>query len=72
MKCEYSDGLKVDYSGPLHITKGTDIDVFIDEARLPDGIKDDLEMALFRNSCSAIRTAAEDVTKTFGTKGRIH
>lgn len=72
MRCEYSDGLKVDYSGPLHVIKGQDVNVFIEEARLPDGIKDDLDMALFRNSCNAMRNVAEEVTKTFGNKACIH
>ena len=72
MKCEYDDGLKVDYSGPLRITKGEEINLFIEEARLPDGIKDDLEMALFRNKCGALRNVAEEVTKTFGKRACIH
>lgn len=72
MKCEYSDGLKVDYSGPLQITKGTEVRVFVQEDRIPDGIKDDLDMALYRNSCTFMRTAAEEVTKTFGKKACIH
>ena len=72
MKCEYSDGFKVNYSGPLQITKGQDVNVFIKEARLPDGIKNDLDTALYKNSCSALRTVAETVTKTFGERACIH
>jgi hypothetical protein len=31
MRCEYSDGLKVDYSGSLKIIKGAEINVFMKE-----------------------------------------
>jgi len=72
MKCEFTDGLKVDYSGPLQITKGQDVNVFIKEASIPDSIKSDLEMALFKNSCSDMRTVAETVTKTFGSRACVH
>lgn len=72
MRCEYDDGLKVNYSGPLQITKGQEVNVFINEARIPEDIKDDLEMALFRNSCREMRTISETVTKTFGDRACIH
>jgi len=72
MKCEYNDGLKVNYSGPLQIMKGKDVNVFIKEELIPNGIKDDLEMALFKNSCSDMREVAETVTKTYGSKACIH
>jgi hypothetical protein len=72
MKCEYSDGLKVNYSGPLQITKGKEVNVFIKEALIPGGIKDDLEMALFKDSCKDMREVAEKVTKTYGSRACIH
>ncbi len=72
MKCEFSDGLKVKYSGPLQITKGQDVNVFIKEEFIPDNIKTDLEEALFKNSCNAMRTVAERVTKTYGNRACIH
>lgn len=72
MRCEYSDGLKVNYSGPLQIIKGKDVNVFVQEDRIPSLIKNDLDMALYRNSCAAMRTAAEEVTKTFGDKACVH
>jgi len=72
MKCEYSDGLKVNYSGPLQVTKGQDVNVFIKEALIPEGIKNDLDMALFKNSCSDMRSVAETVTKTYGNRACIH
>jgi hypothetical protein len=72
MRCEYKDGLKVNYSGPLQITKGQDVNVFIKEARIPDSIKNDLDMALFKDSCGDLRTIAETVTKSFGNRACIH
>jgi len=72
MKCEYSDGFKVNYSGPLQITKGTDVNVFIKEARIPDSVKSDLDMALYKNSCGDLRSVADTVTKTFGNRACIH
>jgi len=72
MKCEFSDGLKVNYTGPLQIMKGQDVNVFIKEERIPGTIKNDLDMALFRNSCSEIRKVADTVTKTFGSRACIH
>ncbi len=72
MKCEYKDGFKVSYTGPLQITKGQDVNVFIKEARLPDSIKSDLDKALYKNSCGELRTVADTVTKTFGERACIH
>jgi hypothetical protein len=72
MRCEYSDGTKVKYTGPLQVTKGTEVNVFIKEAFLPDDIKSDLDRALYNNSCGEIRTVAEKVTKIYGNKACIH
>lgn len=72
MKCEFSDGLKVKFTGPLQIIKGNEVNVFLKEERIPGEIKSDLEMALYRNSCSAMREVAETVTKAYGNKACIH
>ena len=72
MKCAYGDGWKVDYSGPLRISRGEDVNVFIAESRLPGEIRSDLEMALFRNSCSELREVADAVTKKYGNRACIH
>ena len=72
MKCEYGDGLKVNYSGPLQVTKGREVNVFIKEALIPEGIKSDLDMALFKNSCGDMRAIAETVTKAYGKRACIH
>ena len=72
MLCKFDDGLRVNYWGPLQISKGQDVNVFIKEAFIPDHIKGDLETALFKNSCSDMRTVAETVTKTYGNRACIH
>lgn len=72
MKCIYSDGLKVNYSGPLQVIKGDDVNVFVKEELIPADIKNDLEMALFRNSCGEMRTIADTVTARFGKHACIH
>jgi hypothetical protein len=72
MRCEYDDGLKVRYTGPLQITKGQEVNVFIKEDLIPGNIKSDLDMALFKNSCGDMRDVAETVTKTFGNRACIH
>jgi len=72
MRCEYNDGTRVKYTGPLQITKGKDVNVFIKEGLIPDDIKSDLDAALFRNSCGEMKTVAEKVTKIYGSKACIH
>jgi len=72
MRCEFSDGTRVKYAGPLQITRGQDVNVFIKEEFLPDDIKSDLEMALYKNSCGELRNVAEKVTKIYGNKACIH
>jgi len=72
MKCEYNDGIKVNYSGPLQITKGDEVNVFIKEALIPDDIKSDLDKALYKNSCGDLRKAADAVTDRYGNRACIH
>jgi hypothetical protein len=72
MKCEFNDGTRINYSGPLQITKGRDVNIFIKESRIPDDIKSDLDMALFKNSCADMRAIAETVQKMYGTRACIH
>jgi len=72
MRCEYSDGTRVKYTGPLQITRGQDVNVFIKEAFLPNDIRSDLDNALYRNSCGEMRNVAEKVTKIYGNKACIH
>ncbi len=68
MRCEYKDGWNIDYSGSLHITKGTDIDVFMEEGYIPANIKVELDDANSRNSCDHLRKIGELVTDTVGSR----
>lgn len=72
MRCEFNDGTKVQYTGPLQITRGEEVNVFIKEELLPEGIKNDLENALYRNSCGELKVVAEKVTEIYGKKACIH
>jgi len=72
MKCEYKDGIKVKYTGPLQVTKGQEVNIFIKEEMIPEDIRLDLEMALFKDSCVDMRVIAETVQKTYGNRACIH
>ncbi len=72
MRCEYNDGLKVDYSGSLRIQKGDEINVFLKEDFISSNIKHDLDSAVSRNSCDDFRKIAQAVTDTVGSKVCIH
>jgi hypothetical protein len=72
MKCEYSDGTRIKYTGQFQVTRGQDVNVFIKEEFLPDDIKNDLDEALYKNSCGELRTVADKVTKIYGEKACIH
>lgn len=72
MKCEYADGVKVNYTGPLQVTKGQEVNIFIKEEMIPEDIQLDLDMALFKNSCVDMRAIADTVQKTYGNKACVH
>lgn len=72
MRCEYGDGLKVDYAGSLHIKKGNEIDVYMKDGFIPANIKTDLERATQANSCDDMRRVAKSVTDTVGNRACIH
>ena len=72
MRCEYDDGLKVDYSGSLKITKGEDVNVYMKEGLIPANFKGDLDAAAFHNSCGELRQVATAVTDTVGSRACIH
>lgn len=71
MRCEYKDGMKVNYNGALLVTKGEEINVFMKEGLIPANIKGDLEAAARDFSCSEMRKAVEEVTETVGNKACI-
>jgi len=72
MKCEYSDGLKVDYSGSLRITKGSDVNVFMQEGAIPVDIRRQLESASHHSKCQEVRTIAQTVQNRVGNRACIH
>ncbi len=72
MRCEYKDGLRVDYSGSLRIQKGDDVNVFMKGDFIPSNIRSDLDNAVSRNSCEDFRKIAQAVTDTVGSKVCIH
>jgi hypothetical protein len=72
MICEFSDGLKVNYSGSLQITKGKDVNVMIKDTFIPSNIKNGLDTAASQHSCSDMRKVADEVTATFGKRVCIH
>lgn len=68
MKCEYSDGIKVDYSGALRIEKGDAVNLYIKKRFIPAKIKGALQSAVRQNSCVALRMAACILTDTIPCK----
>ena len=66
MKCDFEDGLKVDYEKALRITKGEDIDVFLAADDIPAGLRAELDAAANRKSCGELRKVAKEVTDTVG------
>ena len=67
MKCAYNDGLEVDYSGSLRITKGKDVNVFLQANELPANIKGELQDATLHNNCREVRHVAQEVTDILGS-----
>jgi len=66
MKCAYNDGLKVDYSGSLHISKGTDVDLVLRPEEIPSEFKDKLVESTINGNCGKLRAAALEVTDAVG------
>jgi hypothetical protein len=66
MRCEYNDGLKVDYAGSLRITKGAEVNVFLDAGEIPSELRGDLDAAARTNSCGDMRRVAQEVTDIVG------
>ena len=72
MRCAYNDGLTVDYDGSLRITKGSDVNVFMKNGRIPDEIKGDLESAVHSMSCSDLLTVSRKVRDSVGDRACVH
>ena len=66
MRCEYNDGLKVSYSGPLRITKGDEVNVFLTADDIPETVRGELHEAALHGSCSELKHVAREVTDIVG------
>jgi len=65
MKCEFKDGMTIDYSGSLTVRKGNNIvGVLVKETGLPDAIKNVLDTAARNHNCTELRRITEELTRT--------
>lgn len=48
------------------MSKGEEVDVFLDTGDIPTGFKSDLDLATQNNSCVLLRTAAHEITAALG------
>jgi hypothetical protein len=72
MRCGYKDDFKVDYSsGALHVSKGSGVDLTVNESQIPANYKACLDSAVSRNSCHELRAAARGVTSTINKEFSI-
>ncbi len=74
MRCEYGDGLKVDYSGSLRITRGKEIfGLSVRENAMTDDFRNELNMAVRSKSCDDLRKIAQAIADNIGGKisGRV-
>ena len=67
MRCEFNDGLRVDFSGSLRMTKGDEVNVYLGADDIPSSVRSDLEMAANHKSCSQLREAVREVTDVVGS-----
>jgi len=66
MICEYQDGFKVDYTGSLRITRGDNVNVFINSESIPSNYKGILDWAMHSHNCHDMRRVAEEVSGELG------
>ncbi|MGA7828748.1 MAG: hypothetical protein WCA04_13865 [Geobacteraceae bacterium] len=65
MRCEYNDGMTIDYSGSLKVRTGNDIQgVLVREGGMPETIKHKLDSAAHNHDCSELRKISEELTRT--------
>ncbi|MHC1698032.1 MAG: hypothetical protein AB9919_08270 [Geobacteraceae bacterium] len=73
MRCEFKDGMKIDYSGSLTVRHGNDIaGSLVKETGLPDTIKNVLDSAVRNHNCTELRKIAEELTRTDCGRVCIH
>jgi len=65
MRCEFKDGMKIDYSGSLTVRNGNEIvGHLVKDTGLPDTIKNLLDNAARNQNCSELRRITEELTRT--------
>jgi hypothetical protein len=68
MRCEFNDGMKISYTGRLRITKGDEVNIFLDQDDIPVTLQGRLHDAGVHDDCGDLRSIADEVTDMFGTK----
>ena len=66
MRCEYNDGIQVDYTGALNVTKGAEMSLSVQESFIPADVRSDLATTAAHNSCGELRQAAQKATAAIG------
>jgi len=73
MKCEYKDGLKIDYSGSLTVRKGNEIrGIFARKESIPAEFRNVLDKAVRNSNCSEIRSVVQEITRSDCGKVCLH
>jgi hypothetical protein len=73
MRCEYKDGLKIDYSGSLTVRRGNDIrGVFARKDSIPAEFRNVLDKAARNNNCDEIRSVVQEITRSECGKVCLH
>ncbi len=67
MRCEYNDGFRVSYGGPLRIKKGNEVNVYLDSDEIPSEVWGELHEATLDENCGLMRHAAQEITEIVGT-----
>ncbi len=66
MRCEFRDGVEIEYAGTLSVSKGEDFGVVLDAGDIPAGFKSYLDSAARHNNCCELRTIAQEITAAVG------
>jgi hypothetical protein len=62
MRCEYNDGLAINYSGSLTVRKGNEINGYLaKEDNIPDSFRKELDKAASSGNCGELRKIAMSV-----------
>ena len=62
MKCEFKDGVKIDYSGSLSIRNGKGINGYlVRKEGIPDNLRMELDRAVRNDSCKEMRKITDAI-----------